>query len=119
MEDTSIQHHRLKYLTQIFGALAISLVSISDGCVHGYSTIALPQLESNETDSNLQLTENEGKHYKKYISHTFFVAICWFDWERSTADAKDRLFRMVTLLLNKLFCLPWKLRTSDAYNNLF
>ena len=62
MDDTSSNHYRLKYLTQIFGALAISLVSISDGCVHGYSTIALPQLESNETDVNLQLTENEGKN---------------------------------------------------------
>ena len=39
------------------------MVSISDGCVHGYSTIALPQLQSNETDDALQLSESQGSWF--------------------------------------------------------
>ena len=65
MMDESSNHNTAKYFTQIFGALAISLVSISDGCVHGYATIALPQLLKNDTNStnSILLTENEASWF--------------------------------------------------------
>ena len=57
----------MRYWSQIYGALGASLGFLALGNAVGYATIALPQL-SEESDTNLRITENEG---------SWFATILW------------------------------------------